>query len=84
MVRYHELEIESGVRIASVESGSPAEKAGLREGDVVVSYDGMAVAGIDDVHRLLTETRVGQEAQIVVLRRGEKLVRPIVATELLR
>jgi len=84
MVRYHELEIESGVRIASVEPGSPAEKAGLREGDVVVSYDGMAVAGIDDVHRLLTETRVGQEAQIVVLRRGEKLVRPIVATELLR
>jgi S1-C subfamily serine protease len=84
MVRYHGLEIESGVRIASVESGSPAEKAGLREGDVVVSYDGMAVAGIDDVHRLLTETRVGQEAQIVVLRRGEKLVRPIVATELVR
>jgi len=84
MVRYHELEIESGVRIASVESGSPAEKAGLREGDVVVSYGGMAVAGIDDVHRLLTETRVGQEAPIVVLRRGEKLVRPIVATELVR
>ncbi len=84
MVRYHGLEIESGVRIASVESGSPAEKAGLREGDVVVSYDGMAVAGIDDVHRLLTETRVGQEARIVVLRRGEKLVRPIVATELVR
>jgi len=84
MVRYHELEIESGVRIASVESGSPAEKAGLREGDVVVSYGGMAVAGIDDVHRLLTETRVGQEAPIVVLRRGEKLVRPIVATELAR
>ena len=84
MVRYHELEIESGVRIASVESGSPAEKAGLREGDVVVSYDGMAVAGIDDVHRLLTETRVGQEAPIVVLRRGEKLERPIVATELVR
>ncbi|HEV8646166.1 MAG TPA: PDZ domain-containing protein, partial [Burkholderiales bacterium] len=82
MVRHHELDIESGVRIASVEPGSPAEKAGLREGDVVVSYDGMAVAGIDDVHRLLTETRVGQEAPIVVLRRGEKLVRPIVATEL--
>jgi len=84
MVRYHELEIESGVRIASVEPGSPAGKAGLREGDVMVSYDGMAVAGIDDVHRLLTETRVGQEVPVVVLRRGEKVVRPIVATELVR
>ena len=84
MVRYHELEIESGVRIASVEPGSPAEKAGLREGDVMVSYDGMAVAGIDDVHRLLTETRVGQEVPVEVLRRGEKVVRPIVATELVR
>ena len=84
MVRYHELEIESGVRIASVEPGSPAEKAGLREGDVVVSYDGMPVAGIDDVHRLLTETRLGQEVTIAVLRRGEKLVRPIIATDLVR
>ena len=84
MVRYHALEIESGVRVASVEPGSPAEKAGLEEGDVIVSYDGMAVAGIDDVHRLLTETRVGQEVPIVVLRRGEMLVRPIVATELMR
>ena len=84
MVRYHELEVESGVRIASVEPGSPAEKAGLRDGDVVVSYDGMVVAGIDDVHRLLTETRLGQEVAIVVLRRGEKLVRPIIATELVR
>ena len=84
MVRYHELEIESGVRIASVEPGSPAQKAGLQDGDVVVSYDGMVVGGIDDVHRLLTEVRVGLEVPIVVLRRGEKLVRPIIATELVR
>ncbi|HKQ24039.1 MAG TPA: trypsin-like peptidase domain-containing protein [Burkholderiales bacterium] len=84
MVRYHELEIESGVRIASVEPGSPAQKAGLQDGDVVVSYDGMVVGGIDDVHRLLTEIKVGLEVPIVVLRRGEKLVRPIIATELAR
>ena len=84
MVRYHALDIDSGVRIAAVEAGSPAENAGLKEGDVIVSYGGTAVAGIDDVHRLLTETRVGQEAPIVVLRRGEMLVRPIVAAELKR
>jgi len=83
-VRFHALDIDSGVRIASVEAGSPAEKAGQKEGDVIVNYDGMAVAGIDDLHRLLTETRVGQEAPIVVLRRAEMLVRPVVAAELKR
>jgi S1-C subfamily serine protease len=73
-----------GVKLSGVRGGSPAEKAGLKEGDVIVNDDGMAVAGIDDLHRLLTETRVGQEAPIVVLRRAEMLVRPVVAAELKR
>jgi S1-C subfamily serine protease len=71
VVRFHNLAQESGVRVTSVESGGPAQRAGLEEGDTIVSFDGMAVAGIDDVHRLLTEHRLGREAQIAVLRRGE-------------
>lgn len=58
--------------------GGPA----LEEGDVIVGYDGKPVAGIDDVHRLLTENHVGREAEIVVLRRGERLTRIIVPLEL--
>lgn len=82
VVRFHGLAQESGVRVASIEAGGPAQRAGLEEGDTIVSFDGAAVAGIDDMHRLLTEDRVGREAQVVVLRRTELLRRTIVPVEL--
>ena len=77
-VRFHQLERSSGIRVASVEPQSPAARAGLEEGDIVVAFDGIAVGGIDDLHHLLTDTRVGHASEIVVLRRTEKLVLPIV------
>jgi S1-C subfamily serine protease len=82
VVRYYELSHDSGVRIASVETGGPAEKAGLKEGDTLVAFDGTPIAGIDDVHRLLTENRVGKPGEIAVLRRGEMLRREITPVEL--
>jgi len=54
-VRFHGLGAESGVRVASIERDSPAARAGLREGDVVVGFNEAVVAGIDDLQRLLTE-----------------------------
>jgi S1-C subfamily serine protease len=42
-------------------------------GDLIVALDGQAVAGIDDLHRLMTEDRVGVPAKVTVLRRVEKL-----------
>ncbi len=82
VVRFHNLPQESGVRVASMDAGGPAQQGGLEEGDTIVAYDGKPVAGIDDVHRLLTENRVGQEAEIVVLRRGELVRRNIIPVEL--
>ena len=82
VVRFHNLAQESGVRVSSIDSEGPARRAALEEGDVIVGYDGKPVAGIDDVHRLLTENHVGREAEIVVLRRGERLTRIIVPVEL--
>lgn len=63
---------------------SREEKTRLRKGGVVARYDRMAMAAIDNVRRLLTETRVGQKAPNVLPRCGEKLVLPIVATGLTR
>jgi len=77
-VRFHQLERESGIRVVSIEPNSPAKRAGLEEADIVVAFDGIAVGGIDDLHRLLTDTRVGNPSQITVLRRTEKLTLPIV------
>ena len=79
LARRHSLAHESGVLVLSVETGSPAERIGLREGDVIVGLAGESVAGVDDLHRLLTGGRVGAELPLEVLRAGEKLalvVRP--------
>jgi S1-C subfamily serine protease len=81
LVRLNGLEVESGVLVAAVEPQSPAESAGLREGDVIVRYDDHAVAGIDTLHELLTEDKVGVKAMVTVLRRGEKRVLHLVPQE---
>jgi len=69
------------VLVASVEAQSPAEKAGLLEGDVIVGYDHHRVAGIDALHQLLTEEQVGVKALLTVLRHGEKRTLHIVPQE---
>jgi S1-C subfamily serine protease len=73
LVRRHALAHESGVLVLSVEAGSPAERSGLREGDVVVGLAGEPVAGIDDLHRVLTATRIGQPLAIEVLRNSDRV-----------
>ena len=73
LVRFYDLRQESGVFVMSVADGSPARKAGLREGDVIIALDGKPVAGVDDLHRLLTDARVGVSSSLIVLRWTEKL-----------
>ncbi|MBC5828310.1 MAG: trypsin-like peptidase domain-containing protein [Candidatus Eremiobacteraeota bacterium] len=62
------LAVSSGVLVASVEPGSPARHADLCEGDVIVALDRNPVSGIDDLHRLLSEERVGMKSRFTVLR----------------
>jgi S1-C subfamily serine protease len=83
VVRYFDLPVESGVRVMSVEPGSPALQAGLEEGDVIVAWDENPVPSIDALHRLLTEQYVDASAQVTLLRRTQKLTRTIRPTELL-
>src|SRR6266571_4749474 len=68
VVRFYDLPKETGVIVLSSESGSPAQRAGLREGDVIVALEGQPVAGVDDLHRLLTDVRVGVSCSLLVLR----------------
>ena len=82
MVRYFELAGDSGVRVMSVESGSPASEAGIAEGDVIVAWDGKPVSSIDELHRLLTEAYLHTSVEVVVLRRAQKLTRAITPVEL--
>jgi S1-C subfamily serine protease len=73
LVRYHNLSAETGVLVISIEPGSPATKAGMQEGDVIVGYDDQPIAGIDDLHRLLTDQKVGVKSNLTIIRRNEKL-----------
>jgi S1-C subfamily serine protease len=64
-----------------IEDRSPAWTAKLREGDVIVALDGKPVAGVDDLHRLLTDAQVGAKCELVVIRHTERLVVSIVPEE---
>ena len=81
VVRYYQLPVESGILVVSVEPDGPAARAGLAEGDIVVGCGDKEIAGIDDLHRLLTEERVGVRLPLVVIRRTERLTLEVVPKE---
>lgn len=71
VVRFFNLDQETGILVAGVEENSPAKRAGLVEGDLILAIDGYATPGVDSLHRLLTEERVGQVVTVKVLRGTE-------------
>src|SRR5207302_888121 len=75
------IDAKSGVLVTGVEPDSPAARAGLASGDTIVEYEGSAVTGIDDLHRLLTADRIGVATSLVVLRGAERLQLPITSVE---
>src|SRR5579862_3075684 len=70
--RARELKLKEpyGVEITRVEEGSPAEKAGLKSGDVVLEYNGQRVEGMEQFGRLVHETPAGREAKLLISRAG--------------
>lgn len=71
LVRAHNLPHDRGITVTAVSEGSAAADAQLRPGDVIVEFASEAVRGVDDLHRLLTEERIGELTAIKILRRGE-------------
>ncbi|MGZ3523566.1 MAG: S1C family serine protease, partial [Thermodesulfobacteriota bacterium] len=81
IVRFYHLPVESGILVVSIEENSPAQRAGLLEGDIIVAFDGQPVSGIDDLHKLLKEEKVGVKTTVTIIRRTEKLTIAIVPEE---
>jgi len=81
IARINQVATASGVLVESVEPKSPAETAGLREGDVIIAFGGEAVTGIDQLVRRLTDDRIGQPALVTVLRRGHRRQLTVVPAE---
>ncbi len=81
LVHLHKVGVASGVLILSLEPGSPAELAGLKPGDVVISFAGTPVAGIDDLQRLLSGDCIGVATELQVMRRADLMTLRIVPGE---
>ncbi|HWY74044.1 MAG TPA: PDZ domain-containing protein, partial [Verrucomicrobiae bacterium] len=73
VVRFHRLAADQGVLVAGIEPGSPAGRAGLREADVIVAFEGEPVSGIDELLRHLVAKLIGIPSSITVIRHTEKL-----------
>lgn len=73
LVRYYDLPIETGLLLFNVVAGAPAQRAGLRERDIVVRFAGATVGNVDDLHRLLTDDRSDMPCEVEVIRGTELL-----------
>ena len=72
LARANQLAISTAVRVGSIESNSPSARAGLEKGDIVYAMGGAAVAGIDDLHRILNEERINTAVEVSLIRKGER------------
>jgi len=81
LARANQIAAASGVLVLSVEPDSPAARAGLRDGDVLLAFAGEAVAGVDDLHRKLTDGRIGQPAKITILRGRDRRELTVIPAE---
>src|SRR6266850_1267321 len=82
VARFHRLAGARGVQIDSVEAESPAARAGLRAGDILVAYKQTPIFGIDDLQRCLVAAEIDARAAMTILRETEKLELEVIPEEL--
>ena len=73
VVRFHDLPVNSGVGVVHLDENGPAAAAGLRLHDIIVGFAGEPIDTLDALQRMLTEDRVGIPAELIVLRRTDRL-----------
>jgi S1-C subfamily serine protease len=82
LVRVLQLPVESGVLVVAIDPDSPARRAGVREGDVIVGYGSHPIAAIDDLLRVLADVQPHEKSTLTVLRQADKVmleIRPVEA-----
>lgn len=81
IVRFYGLPFETGVLVVSVEEKSPAKRAGLREGDLIVAFNGQPVGSVHDLHKVLVGEQIGVSAKLTIIRHTEQLELTILPAE---
>src|SRR5271154_3253095 len=75
------IEQDGAVMVGTVETGSAADRAGLKAGDIVLGLDGQTITGADDLIRALTGEKIGRDVALDVLRGTERLTVSVVPQE---
>src|SRR6184192_4304337 len=81
IVRFYGLALETGVLVVSVEKNSPAERAGVREGDLIVAFNDQPIGSVHHLHKILVGEQIGVGASLTIVRHTEKLELPILPAE---
>jgi S1-C subfamily serine protease len=81
IVRFYNLPLETGVLVVSVEKESPAQRAGLREGDIIIAFNQTPMGSIHELHKMLMGEQIGVEAKVLIIRHTEKLLLSILPAE---
>src|ERR1051326_6898925 len=81
IVRFYGLTLETGVLVASVEKNSPAERAGLRAGDLIIAFNNQPIGSVHHLHKVLVGEQINVTSSLTIIRHTEKLEVPILPAE---
>jgi S1-C subfamily serine protease len=81
LARANQLAVSTGVFVTTVEPRSPAAVAGLKDGDVIIAFAGEVVTGVDELHRRLTDDRIGLASTLTIFRGGLRRQLTIIPAE---
>jgi S1-C subfamily serine protease len=80
-VRFYGLPLDTGVLVVSVEKNSPSERAGLRQGDLIVAFNGQPIGTVHHLHKVLVGEQINVNANLTIIRHTQKLDVAILPTE---
>lgn len=76
------LKSEKGALVGDVAKGSPAEKSGIKRGDIILEYDGKKISDVGNLRNMVAKSKVGSEIPITIMRAGKEYAVKVVIVEL--
>ncbi|RMF95526.1 MAG: Do family serine endopeptidase [Candidatus Schekmanbacteria bacterium] len=82
MVEFFKIDKPAGALVSEVTPNGPADKAGIKRGDIIINFDGVDIKDSNDLPLIVARRRVGKKVNVTVMRDGKKIVFPVVLGEL--